>query len=173
VNKGTVGCGVIVAFASLLMATWVGSYNRLVDLDEEVDLAWGQLDGAYQQRADLVPDLVAAAKAIEGLEQGTWARAVEAHTEVTQINVESAPDAEQLAQFEAAQGRLSMALSRVLVVARDPELEAAEIRIALERERFNDATLAYNKTRRRFPTILLANVAGFGDRPYPEATPAR
>ena len=102
-----------------------------------------------------------------------------------QVNLSSAPDAEQLAQFEAAQSQLSSALSRLLVVVeRYPELKATEAfrdlqaqlegtenRITVERMRFNDATLAYNKTRRRFPTVLLAKIMGFDDKPYFESKP--
>jgi LemA protein len=99
---------------------------------------------------------------------------VEARAKVGQFSFESAPDAQQLAEFEAAQARLSSALDRVLVVVeRNPELETAENRIALERQRFNDATLAYDRTRRRVPTILLAGLAGFRDKPYFESAPAR
>ncbi len=109
---------------------------------------------------------------------------VEARAKVGQVSFENAPDAAQLQQFEAAQSQLSSALSRLLVVVekypelkatdafRDlqAQLEGTENRISVERKRFNDATLAYNKTRRRFPTILLANIMGFDDKPYFEST---
>ena len=92
---------------------------------------------------------------------------------MVRIDFGSAPDSEQLAQFEAAQSRLSSASSRVVDAAGPyPGLEAAEDEISLAQERFNDATLVYNKTRRRFPTILLAKAAGFGSKPYLDATAA-
>lgn len=182
-SRGLIGCGVLVAIALALVATGVGSYNRLVELEEGVDSSWSQVENVYQRRADLVPNLVATVKGAKEFEQETLTQVVEARAKVGQTTFENAPDAEQLAQFEAAQSQLSSALSRLLVVVeRYPELKATEAfvdlqaqlegtenRIAVERKRFNDATLAYNKTRRRFPTILLANIMGFDDRPYFEA----
>jgi LemA protein len=184
-SKGLIGCGVIVVIAVILLGTGVGSYNRLVELDEGVDNAWSQVENVYQRRADLIPNLVATVKGAKEFEQETLTQVVEARAKVGQVNFETAPDAGQLAEFEAAQSQLSSALSRLLVVVeRYPELKATEAfrdlqaqlegtenRITVERMRFNDATLNYNKTRRRFPTILLANLLGFGDKPYFEATP--
>lgn len=184
-SKGLIGCGVVLAISLALVATGVGSYNRLVELEEGVDNAWSQVENVYQRRADLVPNLVATVKGAKEFEQETLTSVVEARSKVGQMSFESAPDAEQLQKFEAAQSQLSSALSRLLVVVeRYPELKATEAfrdlqaqlegtenRIAVERKRFNDATLDYNKTRRRFPTILLANIMGFDDKPYFEATP--
>jgi LemA protein len=184
-SKGLIGGAVILVVALVLVATGVGSYNRLVELDEGVDNAWSQVENVYQRRADLIPNLVATVKGAKEFEQDTLTQVVEARARVGQVNFESAPDAEQLAQFDAAQSQLSSALSRLLVVVeRYPELKATEAfrdlqaqlegtenRISVERKRFNDATLVYNKTRRRFPTILLANIMGFGDKPYFAATP--
>ncbi len=184
-SKGLIGCGVIVVIALILVATGVGSYNRLVQLDEGVDNAWSQVENVYQRRADLIPNLVATVKGAKEFEQETLTQVVEARAKVGQVNLETAPDAAQLQQFEAAQTQLSSALSRLLVVVeRYPELKATEAfrdlqaqlegtenRISVERKRFNDATLDYNKTRRQFPTILLANIMGFADKPYFESTP--
>jgi LemA protein len=183
-SKGLIGCGVIVVIALILVATGVGSYNRLVQLDEGVDNAWSQVENVYQRRGDLIPNLVATVKGAKEFEQETLTQVVEARAKVGQVNFETAPDAAQLEQFEAAQSNLSSALSRLLVVVeRYPELKATEAfrdlqaqlegtenRISVERKRFNDATLDYNKTRRQFPTILLANIMGFGDKPYFEST---
>jgi LemA protein len=184
-SKGLIGCGVIVVIALILGATGVGSYNRLVELDEGVDNAWSQVENVYQRRADLIPNLVATVKGAADFEQETLTKVVEARAKVGQVSFDSAPDAAQLEQFEAAQSQLSSALSRLLVVVeRYPELKATEAfrdlqaqlegtenRISVERKRFNDATLEYNKVRRRFPTILLANIMGFDDKPYFESTP--
>ena len=183
-SKGLIGCGGIVVIALILVATGVGSYNRLVQLDEGVDNAWSQVENVYQRRADLIPNLVATVKGAKEFEQETLTQVVEARAKVGQVNFETAPDAAQLEQFEAAQSNLSSALSRLLVVVeRYPELKATEAfrdlqaqlegtenRISVERKRFNDATMDYNKTRRQFPTILLANIMGFGDKPYFEST---
>ncbi|UCH30505.1 MAG: LemA family protein [Myxococcales bacterium] len=183
-SRGLIGCGVLVAIALALGVTGVGSYNRLVELEEGVDNSWSQVENVYQRRADLIPNLVATVKGAKDFEQETLTKVVEARAKVGQVSFENAPDAEQLAQFEAAQSQLSSALSRLLVVVeRYPELKATdafrdlqaqlegtENRITVERKRFNDTTLAYNKTRRRFPTILLAKIMGFDDKPYFEAT---
>ncbi len=184
-GKGLIGCGVIAVIALVLVVSAVGSYNTLVELDEGVDNAWSQVENVYQRRADLIPNLVATVKGAAEFEKDTFTQVVEARAKVGQINFESAPDAAQLQQFEAAQSQLSSALSRLLVVVeRYPELKATEAfrdlqaqlegtenRISVERKRFNDATLVYNKTRRRFPTVLLASLMGFDDKPYFEAVP--
>jgi LemA protein len=183
-SRGLIGFGVLVVIALALAASGVGSYNRLVELEEGVDNAWSQVENVYQRRADLIPNLVATVKGAADFEQETLTQVVEARAKVGQVSFDKAPDANQLAQFEQAQSQLSSALSRLLVVVekypelkatdafRDlqAQLEGTENRISVERKRFNDATLAYNKTRRRFPTILLANIMGFGDKPYFEAT---
>ncbi len=184
-GKGLIGCGVIAVIALVLVVSAVGSYNTLVELDEGVDNAWSQVENVYQRRADLIPNLVATVKGAAEFEKDTFTQVVEARAKVGQINFESAPDAAQLQQFEAAQSQLSSALSRLLVVVEKyPELKATEAfrdlqaqlegtenRISVERKRFNDATLVYNKTRRRFPTVLLARLMGFDDKPYFEAVP--
>ena len=184
-SKGLIGIGVIAAIALLLVLTGIGSYNRLVQLDEGVDNAWSQVENVYQRRADLIPNLVATVKGAKDFEQETLTQVVEARAKVGQVNFATAPDPAQLQQFEAAQSQLSSALSRLLVVVeRYPELKATEAfrdlqaqlegtenRITVERKRFNDATLTYNTNRRQFPTILLANIMGFGDKPYFESTP--
>lgn len=179
-SKGTIGCGVLIVIGLALLGTGITSYNRLVELEEGVDSAWSQVENVYQRRADLVPNLVATVKGAKEFEQDTLTQVVEARAKVGQVNFDQAPDAGQLEQFEAAQSQLSSALSRLLVVVeRYPELKATEAfrdlqaqlegtenRIAVERRRFNDATMNYNKTRRRFPTVLLASIMGFGDKPY-------
>jgi LemA protein len=183
-SKGTIGCGVLIVIGLALLGTGITSYNRLVELEEGVDSAWSQVENVYQRRADLVPNLVATVKGAKEFEQDTLTQVVEARAKVGQVNFDQAPDAGQLEQFEAAQSQLSSALSRLLVVVeRYPELKATEAfrdlqaqlegtenRIAVERRRFNDATMNYNKTRRRFPTVLLASIMGFGDKPYFKAS---
>ena len=161
----------------------VGDYNDLVALDESVNGAWSQVENVYQRRADLIPNLVATVKGAAGFEQETLQAVVEARAQVGQTTIDGPPTAEQLASFEATQGALSSALSRLLVVVeRYPELKATqafrdlqvqlegtENRIAVERRRFNEAARLYNTARRRFPTNLVAGLLGFESRPYFEA----
>ncbi len=182
-SKGIIGAGILILIGLLLAVTAVGSYNRLVQLEEGVDSAWSQVENVYQRRADLIPNLVATVKGAKDFEQETLTQVVEARAKVGQVNFDSAPSAAQMQQFEAAQSQLSGALSRLLVVMeRYPELKATEAfrdlqsqlegtenRIAVERKRFNEATLAYNQTRRKFPTVLLAGLMGFDEKPYFES----
>jgi LemA protein len=179
-----IGCGVLLVIVGVVVMLGVGGYNRLVALDEGVDAAWGQVENVYQRRADLIPNLVATVKGAADFEQETLTAVVEARAKVGQISLEHAPDAAQLAQFQAAQDGLTSALSRLLVVVeRYPELKATqafrdlqvqlegtENRIATERHRFNEVARDFNTARRSFPTIFIANLFGFGEKPYFEAT---
>ena len=178
------GCLVLLGIAGLLVAVGAGGYNQLVGLDEGVDAAWSQVENVYQRRADLIPNLVATVQGASEFEQETLTAVVEARAKASQVSFEGAPTAEQLAAFEQVQGSLSSALSRLLVtVERYPELrsiqnfldlqsqlEGTENRIAVERGRFNDAAREFNTARRRFPTVFLANLFGFEEKPYFKAT---
>jgi LemA protein len=179
--KKSLGCAlvVIVLLAGIALAV-AGSYNRLVGLQEGVESAWGDVQTQYQRRADLVPNLVATVKGAAEFEQETLTAVVEARAKVGQVSVAGLPDAQQLERFQQAQGELSSALSRLLVVVeRYPELtatqgyrdlqvqlEGTENRIGVARTRFNEAAQAYNTARRRFPAVLIAGMLGFDERPY-------
>lgn len=180
-KKGLVGVGCLVLILLALVLVGAGSYNKLVNLEEGVSSAWGQVENAYQRRADLIPNLVATVKGAADFEQETLTRVVEARAKVGQVQLGGgAPDAAQLEQFQAAQEGLSSALSRLLVVVeRYPDikatqsfrdlqvqLEGTENRIAVERNRFNETARDYNAARRRFPTVLVAGLLGFEPRPY-------
>jgi LemA protein len=168
-----------------LSVTGCGPYNKLVALEEGADSAWSQVENVYQRRADLIPNLVETVKGAAAFEQETFTAVVEARSKVSQINIEGAPDAQQLQQFQGAQDALSSALSRLLVVVeRYPELtatqsfrdlqaqlEGTENRISVERRRFNEAVQTYNTSRRQFPTMLYAKAFDFGDKAYFAATP--
>lgn len=172
--------GIIVAL--LLIAgviAWTG-YNRLVGLQEGVDAAWSQVENVYQRRADLIPNLVKTVQGARDFEQETLQNIVDARAGVGEMNIQGAPDAQQLEGFKASQSALSSALSRLLVVVeRYPELKAteafrdlqrqlegAENRIAVERRRYNEASRAFNTSRRRFPSNLIAEYFGFTEKPY-------
>ncbi len=185
-KRGLVGCLLVLVVAVLLagLTLWQ-SYNRLVKLDEAVKSAWAQVENVYQRRADLIPNLVETVKGARDFERETLTAVVEARAKVGQVTFSGVPNAEQFAQFQKAQDELSSALSRLLVVVeRYPELRATEAfrdlqaqlegtenRIAVERKRFNEAAQAYNTFRRRFPQMLIANLLGFAQRPYFQATP--
>jgi LemA protein len=183
--KKSLGCAlvVIVLVVVVLGIAVAGSYNRLVGLQEGVETAWGEVENQYQRRADLVPNLVATVKGAADFEQETFTQVTEARARVGQVQLTGLPDAQQLERFQQAQGELSSALSRLLVVVeRYPELtatqafrdlqvqlEGTENRIAVARGRYNEAAQAYNTTRRRFPAVLVAGLMGFDQRPYFEA----
>ncbi|HVS13786.1 MAG TPA: LemA family protein [Thermoanaerobaculia bacterium] len=178
------GCAVFALGAAVLLGLGaVGSYNRLVGLEERVDEAWSQVENVYQRRADLIPNLVETVKGAARFEQDTFTQVTAARARAGQISFDQAPTPEQLQQYQAAQGELSAALSRLMVVVeRYPELRATEAfrdlqsqlegtenRIAVERRRFNEVARDFNTTRRRFPTNLLANLFGFEPKAYFEA----
>jgi len=183
-GKWATGCavGVLVLLVLIGLAA-AASYNRLVSLDEGVRNAWAQVENVYQRRADLIPNLVETVKGARDFEQETLTAVVEARAKVGQVRFEGMPDAAGLERFQAAQDELSSALSRLLVVVeRYPELratenfrdlqvqlEGTENRIAVERRRFNEAARQYNTARRRFPTMLIANLFGFESTAYFEA----
>jgi len=179
--------------ALALLAPGCG-YNRIQGADEAVKAAWAEVANQYQRRADLVPNLVATVKGSADFERGTLEAVVEARAKATSIAAtpELVNDPEAFARFEAAQGALSGALSRLLVsVERYPELKASasfrdlqaqlegtENRIAVARNRYIDAVAEYNKLVRYFPSNLTARFllgaeprATFEARPGAEQPP--
>lgn len=177
---GCLGLLLVIGFFALIGA---GGYNRLVGLEEGVDSSWAQVENAYQRRADLIPNLVETVKGARDFEQETFTQVAEARASAGKVSFEGVPSPEQLRQFEAAQGEISSALSRLLVtVERYPELKATqafrdlqvqlegtENRISVERRRFNEAARDFNQARRSFPTVLYAGLLGFEAKPYFEA----
>jgi LemA protein len=185
-NKVLLGCGLVVLGVLVFLGLAVaGSYNRLVTLEETVKSAWSQVENVYQRRADLVPNLVETVKGAASFEKDTFTAVTEARAKVGQVTFGKVPDAQQMQQFQGAQDGLSSALSRLLVVVEKyPELKATqafrdlqvqlegtENRIAVERRRFNEAAQAFNTTRRRFPTMIVASLFGFAEKPYFQAAP--
>ncbi len=184
-KTAAIGCFVLVLVLIFGLVAWgVSAYNGLVGLDEAVDSAWAQVENVYQRRADLIPNLVATVKGSADFEQDTLNQVVEARSKVGSINVSGTPTAEQMQSFQQAQGGLSSALSRLLVVVeqypdikstenfRDlqAQLEGAENRIAVERKRYNEVAQGFNTTRRRFPTSMIASWFGFNEpKPYFES----
>ena len=191
-NKFAIGCGgvlLIVAIFVLVAALGVmGVYNRLVKLQQSVDQQWAQVQNVYQRRADLIPNLVNTVAGAANFEKSTLVEVTNARASVgrVQLDPNKAPtDAAQLEQFQAAQGQLSNALSRLLVVVeRYPELKAnqgflglqaqlegTENRISVERGNFNSAVQNYNTTVRSFPANMIAGTFGFSPRPFFAAQP--
>jgi LemA protein len=173
----------------VLLGLWaMGSYNRLVSLQQGTDAQWAQVQNVYQRRADLVPNLVSTVSGAANFEKSTLVAVTNARASVgrAELPAGAAPtDPAQLAAFEQAQTQLGSALSRLLVVSerypdikatagfRDlqAQLEGTENRIAVERGRFSEAVQAYDTAIRRFPAVLFAGMMGFTCRPYFTATP--
>ncbi len=184
-----IGCLVVVLVVVLIGAVYVtGVYNSLVGLDQKVQSQWGQVENAYQRRADLVPNLVETVKGAAAFEQDTFTAVTEARAKVGQVQVNSGQlSGEALDKFQAAQEGLSSALSRLLVVVEkypelkatenfkelQAQLEGTENRINTERMRFNEAAQAFNTKRNRFPAVLIAGFFGekFKDKAYFKAQP--
>jgi LemA protein len=186
-NKFALGCVVVLVvllFVAVFAALAVGgSYNRLVRLQQTVDQSWAQVQNVYQRRADLIPNLVNTVSGAANFEKSTLVEVTNARASVGRVRLDpnKAPtDAAQLQEFQAAQGQLSNALSRLLVVVeRYPELranqnflslqaqlEGTENRISVERGNFNSAVQNYNVAVRSFPTNLVAGMLGFAPRPF-------
>src|SRR5262245_28185778 len=184
-RKGNLLLIAVLGVAVLLGMSCVGSYNKLVRLEQAVDAQWGQVENVYQRRADLVPNLVATVKGAAKFETDTLTAVTEARARVGQAQAQTptAPkDQGKLQQYQQAQDQLSSALSRLLVVVeRYPELKATsnfrdlqvqlegtENRIAVERMRFNEVARDFNTARNSFPTVVMAGFFGsrFAERPY-------
>ncbi len=179
--------GVLAAIVVLGILYLSGAYNGLVNRSQAVDAQWAQVQNVYQRRADLVPNLVATVSGAANFEKSTLTEITEARASVgkVQINPGSAPTGAQLAEFEKAQGAMTSALSRLLVVAENypslkatanfqelqAQLEGTENRIAVERGRFNELARDYNAAIKRVPVVFFAALFGFHEKAYFTATP--
>jgi len=176
--------GVIVLIGFMLYSFFAGRYNNMVALQENISKEWAQVESQYQRRADLIPNLVNTVKGYANFDQETLTILIEARASATQVKIDpSNITPEQLQQFQQAQGGLSSALSRLLVVAENypdlkanqnfldlqAQLEGTENRIAVARNRFNEVVQPYNQYIRVFPNNMLAGMYGFTPRGYFEA----
>ncbi|MEO7931936.1 MAG: LemA family protein [Chthoniobacterales bacterium] len=186
-KKVALGCLVIlVVVVGILVLSAIGSYNHLVGLKQGVNAKWSDVENQYQRRADLIPNLVQTVSGAANFEKSTLEAVVQARASVGQMKItpgEAPATAEQLKQFEQAQGQLGTALSRLLVVSENyPELrananfqglqaqlEGTENRITTARGDFTAAAQTYNTAISKFPAVLFAAMAGFTTRPYFEA----
>ena len=166
------------AFALLLSGC---GYNEFQRLDEQTKSAWSEVLNQYQRRADLVPNIVATVKGEAAFEQDTLTKVVEARAKATSIQVtpETLNDPAAFAKFQAAQGELSSALSRLLVVTENypnlkanqgfqdlrVQLEGTENRITVARNRYIQAVQGYNVLARSFPNNLTAMIFGYKPKP--------
>lgn len=175
---------VILAVLALLLLHGCGTYNSFVDKDVNVQNAWSNVQSQYQRRADLIPNLVNTVKGVANFEQETLTKVVEARAKATSMTIDpSKATPEQLKEFQQAQGDLTQALGRLLVISENyPELKAnqsflelqaqlegTENRIQVERQKFNETVADYNKSIRKFPSSFYASIFGFGEKAQFEA----
>jgi len=175
---------IVAIIAVLLIFRGCKGYNNLVTMREQVNRDWSNVENVYQRRADLIPNLVNTVKGYAAHEQETFTRVTEARANATKVTIDAANMTEEdLQRFQAAQGEISSALSRLLAVAENyPELKAnqnflelqaqlegTENRIAVERRKFNETATTYNTAIKTFPTVIFAGWFGFKERPYFDA----
>ncbi len=168
---------------ALVMVPFFAScgYNSMVEKSEAVDASWAQVENVYQRRADLIPNLVNTVKGYAAHEKETLQGVIEARSKATSVNIDASKlNAESLAQFQQAQGGLSSALSKLMVVMErypdlkanqnflelQAQLEGTENRITVERQRFNDASKDYNTYIKKFPRVIYAKWFDFVEKPY-------
>lgn len=172
---------VVLLSSSAVLSLSACGYNDFQRLDEQTRAAWSEVLNQYQRRADLVPNVVATVKGEAAFEQETLTRVIEARSRATAIQVtpETLNDPQALARFQAAQGELGGALSRLLVVAEQypnlkanqgfadlrVQLEGTENRITVARNAYIAAVAQYNVLARSFPSNLTAMVMGYEVKP--------
>lgn len=181
-KKGTLW-GIVIAVILLGISVIAGQYNSLVKLEETVKAQRGQVESVYQRRADLIPNIVATVKGEAAFEQETLRQVVEARASATQMKID-ANNAQDFAKFQAAQGELSQALGRLMMLTENypslkanqafsdlrVQLEGSENRIAVERMNYNKVVGKYNIKLISFPTNLIAKWLGFERANLFEAT---
>lgn len=169
----------------VVIVLWaIGGYNGMVQMDEQVQNKWANVETQYQRRADLIPNLVSTVKGYAKHEQQTLEDVVKARSEATQVKVDAENlTPEKLAAFQKAQSGVSSALGRLLAVAENypdlkanqnflelqSQLEGTENRITVARKDFNDTAKSYNQAIRQFPKNILAGIFGFEKKSYFEA----
>jgi len=187
-KKGCLITIIIVAFLALVVlgvVLWgIKVNNGMVTMNEGVTSQWANVETVYQRRSDLIPNFVNTVKGAANFEQTTLTQVIEARSKATSVTIDPTKmTAENMQQFQQAQGQVSSALSRLMVVVeqypelkatqnfRDlqVELEGTENRISVERRKFNDVARGYNTYIKRFPQNFIAGMFGFQAKPYFDA----
>ena len=183
-KKGCIGL-IVLGIIALALFGWVkNGYNDIVKDQESVETAWAQVENVYQRRADLIPNLVETVKGYAKHEQETLEGVIEARANATKVTIDPKNmTPEDLQKYQAAQGDVTNALSRLIAVSESypdlkanqnflelqNQLEGTENRITVERNKFNEVAREYNTKRRTFPTNILASIFSFGEKPYFQA----
>ena len=165
-----------------LFVIWVISkYNGIASKDQVVKKTWGNVESDYQRRMDLIPNLVNTVKGYANFEKETLTKVIEARASATQMKVDASNlSPAQIQAFQNAQGGLSQALGRLMVVAEQypdlkanqnfldlqSQLEGTENRINVSRQRFNDAVNEFNTSIVTFPGNFVAMIGGFKEKGF-------
>lgn len=175
---------ILIAVVAVLAVWCIWAYNSLVQLDEKVTAAWGNVETQYQRRADLIPNLVEVVKGYAKHEQGTLTAVIEARSKATSVTIDpSNITPEELAKYQEAQQGVTGALGKLLAVAEaypdlkanenfkdlQVQLEGTENRIAESRRVFNETAKEYNMKLRTFPNNILGGIFGLSTRSYFES----
>lgn len=186
-KKGNIILLSILAVLVLLVFNACGSYNSMNEKRTLTEGAWAKVQSAYQRRLDLIPNLVATVKGAANFEQKTLTDVIEARAKASSIQVD--PDKltpENIKKFQGAQGELSQALGRLMVVSEQypqlratqnfselqSQIEGTENRIKVERDNFNDAVTSYNVYIKNFPQVIYSGIFGFEKKGFFEADAA-
>ena len=180
-GKGCIVLIVIVALIAIVGFWAVGVRNSFVEQEQTVNAKWSNVETVYQKRANLIPNLERTVKTYAKFEQETLTKVVEARSKATSINIDPTNMTEaDMAKFQAAQGELSGALSRLMAVVESyPNLKADQQYINFQREYtaiensirsetvyYNDAAKEYNTNIKTFPNNVIANFSNFKEKPY-------
>jgi len=181
--------GIIVLIVIAVLVFWgfswgISTGNKMVAMDEGVAASWSQVENVYQRRSDLIPNLVNTVKGYADFEKSTLTAVIEARAKATQVTVDPTKlTPASMQQFQQAQGGLSSALGRLMVVAEkypdlkandqflnlQAQLEGTENRITVERQKFNEIARSYNTYIRQFPNMIIASMRNFEKKAYFEA----
>lgn len=183
-NKGCLSAIIIglvlIAIVFFIFLWGKSGYNSFVEKEQTVNAKWSNVETVYQKRANLIPNLERTVKSYSKFEQETLTKVVEARSKATSINIDPTNMTEQdVARFQAAQGELSGALSRLMAVVESyPNLKADQQYINFQREYiaiensirtetvyYNDAAKDYNVSIKQFPNNILANFTNFKEKP--------
>lgn len=170
----------ILVLLAIIISYGISTNNKMINADEAVMSQWAKVENQYQRRADLIPNLVNTVKGYASHEKETLDAVVNARAKATQVTI--SPDnlnEASLQKYQAAQGELSQALGRLLMVTENypdlkanqnflelqAQLEGTENRISTERTRYTDMVRDYNAMIRRFPASIIAGIGGFDKKP--------
>lgn len=184
-NKPKNLTAIIIAAVALLLVLWgVSGYNGIVEMDENVNNQWANVEAQYQRRTDLIPNLVSTVKGYAAHEKNTLEAVMQARSQATQMKIDPANcTPEQLAAYQKAQGDVTTALGKLLAITENypqlkanenfmelqSQLEGTENRITVARRDFNAAAKEYNTVIRKFPKNIIASIGGFEKHNYFEA----